>query len=184
MAGVLATRDAVAADGPLPMGWHWAYLLDRPSLATSGPDGHVAGGGMDGNRRITIVTHRYTYARAGSAPKGAAADRPVASAAGALGFAVDPRTLFAFSALTGNVHRLPATFRRRGMSAAFTATPDDAGIAAWINDDSGCITATARISAVIDAEPYAMRSCRAMMCSASSSPALLMCSASATRVRS
>src|SRR5258707_12335676 len=47
LAGLLGVPlpDLEAGQG-LPLLWHWLYLLDRPSQAALGPDGHRAHGGI------------------------------------------------------------------------------------------------------------------------------------------
>ncbi len=47
LAGLLGVAQPDLAGGdPLPLLWHWVYLLDRPSQAALGPDGHRAAGGV------------------------------------------------------------------------------------------------------------------------------------------
>jgi 3-methylfumaryl-CoA hydratase len=47
LAGLLGVPDpSLAAEGELPLLWHWVYLLDRPPQDTLGADGHQARGGM------------------------------------------------------------------------------------------------------------------------------------------
>ena len=43
LAGLLGVP---AAEGELPLLWHWVYLLDRPPQDALGPDGHQHRGGM------------------------------------------------------------------------------------------------------------------------------------------
>jgi 3-methylfumaryl-CoA hydratase len=45
LAGVLGADDLrCAAADPLPLMWHWAYLLERPATARLGMDGHPSSG--------------------------------------------------------------------------------------------------------------------------------------------
>lgn len=47
LAGLLGVQAPdLAADEPLPIPWHWVYLLERPAQADLGPDGHPARGGI------------------------------------------------------------------------------------------------------------------------------------------
>jgi 3-methylfumaryl-CoA hydratase len=41
-----ALLDVPLPDGPLPLLWHWLYLLDRPAQADLGPDGHPVRGAV------------------------------------------------------------------------------------------------------------------------------------------
>jgi 3-methylfumaryl-CoA hydratase len=45
LAGLLDATDVRLGEGdPLPLLWHWAYLLERPTSAELGPDGHPVAG--------------------------------------------------------------------------------------------------------------------------------------------
>src|SRR5260370_14187066 len=79
LAGLLGVPvpDLEAGQG-LPLLWHWLYLLDRPSQAALGPDGHRAHGGIPappgpGRRRMFAGGRGTPYAppraRAAATPR-------------------------------------------------------------------------------------------------------------------
>jgi 3-methylfumaryl-CoA hydratase len=92
LAGVLSADDLrCAATDPLPLMWHWVYLLERPATAQLGMDGHPSSGipappgegmrrmfaggevriqrplyiGRDATRRTEIVDRREKQGRSG-----------------------------------------------------------------------------------------------------------------------